>query len=187
MNQQQIDTVLLKLKYGEHVILQKKNGKHHIISPFKDRDGDYRSSGYHDTIEKAKMYIGALVPLNLEDALRSSTYIDSFIIEYPLVPVGTRVKFRPVEEVKRLCRERGVLWVDDKADLVKAKYATIGEMEVNCYKLVGSQVDCKYCFPREAFTIAMPEEDDKLSGLTEVHNNNLIAELQRRMIAKTSK
>lgn len=45
------------LKHGLYVV-ESKDNKIQIFSPIKDWAGDYRSSGRHDSLEKAKQYIG---------------------------------------------------------------------------------------------------------------------------------
>lgn len=51
------EIVNLYCDHGKHVVIS--NGEQYIlISPFKDRDGNYRSSGIEDTLDKIFNYVG---------------------------------------------------------------------------------------------------------------------------------
>lgn len=55
------DKIIIKeLKLGFHVPVEDKGEKVCIFSPFKDDNGNYRDSGWWDSLEEAKQYIGNL-------------------------------------------------------------------------------------------------------------------------------
>jgi len=81
------------LKHGIHVSVKSEFGRHKIISPTKDEDGDYRKSGWYDTLEGAKQNMGKECGyLYLQDVCKDCTDITPFHLDFEPYPVGMKVK-----------------------------------------------------------------------------------------------
>jgi len=81
------------LKHGINVGVKSSSGQHLTISPAKDEDGGYRTSGGYDTLEKAKQNIGKEYGYSdLEKASKDWTDITPFHLDFEPYPVGMKVK-----------------------------------------------------------------------------------------------
>ena len=99
-NKEQIE---LLLKHGLHVSAKDKDGEYQIISPMKDKWGNYRASNWHDTLEGAKQNIGEYYGYpNLEEACKHWTEITPFHLDFEPYPVGMKVKMIKTGKVEEI-------------------------------------------------------------------------------------
>jgi len=82
------------LKHGIPVSVKGLGGGYEIISPTKDEDGDYRVSGWYNTLEGAKQNMGDYGGYrNLEESCKKWSDITPFHLDFEPYPVGMKVVF----------------------------------------------------------------------------------------------
>jgi hypothetical protein len=84
------------LKNGAYVVIKNKPGDYQVFSPQKDADGDYRRSGWCESIETAKQYIGSCWGYsdNLDDQAKRKNWevVEIFYGQQPTFKEGDRIK-----------------------------------------------------------------------------------------------
>jgi len=91
------------LKHGLHVGVKYTHEQYLIISPVKDSNGNYRTSGWEATLERAKQYIGRYDGLIiLETYCKDWTEITPFHLDFEPYPVGMKVYVIETEEIQEI-------------------------------------------------------------------------------------
>ena len=73
----------------------KKNGKFQVLCPTKDKEGDYRKSGWLETLEEAKQYISAwsgYLKEDLEEEIKYWEILTPFRLKVEPFKVGDKVQ-----------------------------------------------------------------------------------------------
>jgi len=139
------------LDAGEEVMLTRDDGMFMIISPLKDRDGDYRNSGWQYTKEDAKNYRGdeeGETKKNfLEEAQEDNwKIVSSTPPSPPIIEVGTKV------------REINLNFVMEVVDYKSGTYTIFdGEHKICCDR---SAFSLYLGDKEEEATITMPELEE---------------------------
>jgi len=93
------------LKHGLHVSVKDGKEYYQIISPMKDKDGDYKMSFWYDNLESAKENIGEIKGHeDLQKQCKDWTEITPFHLDFEPYPVGMKVKVIRtgyIEEISR--------------------------------------------------------------------------------------
>jgi len=94
------EKIELYLKHGLHVSVKDIDGDYQVISPIKDEHGNSRTSGYYNTLEKAKERIGGDCGfLNLKEYNEDWTEITPFHLDFEPYPAGMKMKIIKTGEV----------------------------------------------------------------------------------------
>jgi len=97
------EQIELLLKHGLHVSVKDKDEEYLTISPVKDKNGDYRTSSWYQTLVEAKQNIGEIDSYdNLEEACEDWTEITPFHLDFEPYPVGMKVKVITTGEVREI-------------------------------------------------------------------------------------
>lgn len=158
-----IELLNLKLDCGEVVIFQDKNTNDFIAigGAGKDKDGDYRHSSLHNTIEEVKQNIGRNVGLTkvfLEQNLPNWKYIDSYAHAYGERPqIGDKVLILP--NAKEMCKKNGFSWNKHREEMVGKVYE-VESYNSSDYEILNEDKSDYWFYPREAFVIAWEEEEE---------------------------
>ena len=87
------EQIELLLKHGLHVSVKDKDEEYLTISPVKDKNGEYRTSSWYQTLVEAKENIGESDRFaNLEEACKEWSEITPFHLDFETYPVGMKVK-----------------------------------------------------------------------------------------------
>ena len=144
----------LKLKHGEIVIFENEDGNFlGIGGAGKDYNGNYRDSGWSSSIKVVLQYIGCSIVYSqeyLKARLKTLKYIKSipWALSDP-IPDGTKVLIS--DNAKEECEKWGLFFEMEEM---------IGKVYEIDYVSNGHYVINKWCFPRQAFTIAVEEEEE---------------------------
>ena len=143
----------LKLKHGEIVIFENEREKIGIGGSGKDENGDYRNSDWCDSIDEVLQTIGkecGFTRGDLKKYLKDWKYIKSipWALSEP-IPEGTKVLIS--DNAKEECEKWGLFF--EMEEMIGKVY------EIDCVSN-GHYVINKWCFPRQAFTIAVEEEEE---------------------------
>ena len=81
------------LKHGLHVSVKDGKEYYQIISPMKDKDGDYKMSFWYDNLESAKENIGEVKGHeDLQNQCKNWTEITPFHLDFEPYPEGMKVQ-----------------------------------------------------------------------------------------------
>ena len=154
-----IEQLNLSLKYGEIVIFQDEDDKFiGIGGAGKDKDVDYRISGWCDSIEKVLQYIGIFPGLSQEDLkenLKTWKYIKSIPWALSdLIPAETMVEILPNAEEE--CDKRDI-WYNGMEEMI-GKVCEIKGVYGGDYRIWNEDKSDWWNIPRQSFTIAVEEK-----------------------------
>lgn len=158
----------LKLDCGEAVTFQEPKDNQFVTigGAGKDKWGDYRHSGYFNTIEKNKQYIGSnsgYPQEELRELLKTWKYIDSYVHAYgDIVPTGTKVLIK--ENAKELWEKYDLEWDEEREEMVGKVCEVYRSVGVG-YNIYNKDRGSLRTFPREAFVIAWEEETDIIDNI----------------------
>ena len=146
-----IEKLNLGIKYGDIVIFENDGEFIGVGGSGKDENGDYRHSSWHKSIEEVLQNIGNDGGYSQEDSkenLKTWKCIKS--IPWALsdsIPEGTKVLIS--DNAEEECEKWGLFF--EMEEMIGKVY------EIDCVSN-GHYVINKWCFPRQAFTIAVEEE-----------------------------
>jgi len=168
-----LELLNLKLASGEAVTFKKDNKFFIIGGAGKDRDGDYRTSDWYDSIKEAKQNIGeygGFFQKYLQERLEYWEYIDSYPHAYGDRPeIGTKVLILP--NFKEECEKydlncSDLSWNGNNEEMIGKIYEIEG-YNGSDYKTLNEDKTDYWTLPRTAFVIAWYENlDEKVEEMT---------------------
>ena len=142
------------LKAGFHQPVRDKEGDYKIIISAKNIDGDYRISGWYDTLEKCKKNIGKSYGYDdLEEICQNWEILEPYFpIPEEALPIGSFVKIKG--DAKEICKKKEYYgWCDNMKGMIGKTYkiekSDLRDIKIN-----------DWWFPLQAITPIMEEDDD---------------------------
>lgn len=169
------ETLKLALDSGEIIIFKNRSGDYIAIGDAgKDRNGNYRCSGWCDTekecLETLDSWYG-FSETRLKEELLSWTYIRSIPPRHNLVPIGTKVLI--LDNVEEICKKYNCDFYDEMA----GKVCEIKSYNGSDYEIYNEDKSDYLYFPRQAFIVA-PQDTDREKWLEEGKKNGWWSEGQ---------
>jgi hypothetical protein len=170
------EDILLAVKTGEVVIVKDKRGKFIAIGGAGfDDDGHPRESECWNSIKYCKNKLGEDSGSNKEDFIQrakgfSYQIVETYTPEYDRVPVGTKVM------------------ITDQNDKTTGSICTIIEqIDGTQYGIERPDRYLPLCLPRSAFTVILPEVENKHLGENLLMSYDTIKKQSIRLVSGTEK
>lgn len=156
------------LDHGLNVVVKNKNKEYQVFIPYKDEDGDYKCSGWYDSITEAKE--GAVscygyTPEDLKEKAKNWQIVEYYRIPYKKFEVGEKVRI--LDSVKETEDwEEGKEYFPNMVGVIKEVY----DEKVGLYYFVCKEGKPNYDWSIGAEYLA-PYIEDKEVETIQIGNN----------------
>jgi len=156
------EIIINNLKLGFHSpVKDKKDRQYAIFSPFKDEDGNYRDSGWLDSVKDAKQYIGDCCDYSLQDIKKESknwTLLKPIFFP-PEISVQEGDKVMIMSNAESECERWGWDW-DDKMKKMVGKVLEIKSVGSNIVNVWNKDKSDFLIFPKTSICYSFKKQED---------------------------
>ena len=149
--------------HGHHAVVVSSSGRYLIVSPFKDNNGDYRESGWRDSLEEAKKQIGFYSGFSKEFCKEKGSEGAKFhsVLSLPLPKPYKKGDLVDVLEITKDIPDFED-WYKEVQEMVGQKGLEIEDgIDDFTYFVFTKNKSKSFCFPHSVLAPHIPEEEEE--------------------------
>ena len=163
------ENIIKNLELGKYVQIKDKDDNYMIIYPFKDCDGDFKTSFWENSVDECFKSLGESVII-FEDLKKEIKNVkEILILSHEEVVEKSQGKIRRFEarekvyirkDAREIAKRVGIIWSSDMDNMV-GKLLEVKELFDNHYTIWNNDKSNYWCFPKQSLQYPIKDTEDK--------------------------